>query len=504
MFSRPTKEIRKRIESLRAHLKDENPLLVDMIGSFQELDKVGHRLGLLGYDESFATRIPWWPMIAVLGTFSAGKSTFINQYLGTHLQRTGNQAVDDRFTVICYSSDKEVRTLPGVSLNSDPRFPFYHVSEEIDKVAEGEGGRINTYLQLKTCPAAGLRGKIFIDSPGFDADEQRSSILRISDHILDLSDLALLFFDARRPEPGAMQDTIEHLVKRTVQRSDANKVLFILNQFDVTAKEDNAEDVVSAWQRAVARGGITSGRFYTIYSEEAAVPIENEELRRRYQSKRDEDLNEIYHRISEVSVERSYRIVGALQNIADRIEQHIVPQLRLAMQRWYRRVITLDLIIIVPLIVLVVGLGYWMGYGDDVNGAAAGGGGNSWGAFILIAVLCVIGILAIHFWVRRVTARRIARELQEDQGPGNLARSFLKNTRAYMSIFRSNPAGWRAASRKRLDKVRKAADGFVQRLNDRYANPSGSGAIRAPAASAREVANETDSQAQPVRQASSG
>ncbi len=73
-----------------------------------------------------------------------------------------------------------------------------------------------------------------------------------------------------------------------------------------------------------------------------------------------------------------------------------------------------------------------------------------------------------------------------------------------MSIFRSNPAGWRAASRKRLDKVRKAADGFVQRLNDRYANPSGGGAIRAPAASAREVANETDSQAQPVRQASSG
>lgn len=41
------------------------------------------------------------------------------------MQKTGNQAVDDRFTVICYSSDDQVRVLPGLSLETDPRFPFY-------------------------------------------------------------------------------------------------------------------------------------------------------------------------------------------------------------------------------------------------------------------------------------------------------------------------------------------------------------------------------------------
>jgi hypothetical protein len=175
MFNKPSKQIQERIEGLRAHLSNENPLLVQVIGSFQELDKVAYRLGLLSHDESFATRIAWWPLISILGTFSAGKSTFINQFVGMRLQETGNQAVDDKFTVICYSEDQAVRVLPGLALDADPRFPFYQISEEIEKVTAGEGGRVDTYLQLKTCPCEQVRGRIMIDSPGFDADEQRAS-----------------------------------------------------------------------------------------------------------------------------------------------------------------------------------------------------------------------------------------------------------------------------------------------------------------------------------------
>ena len=91
--------------------------------------------------------------------------------------------------------------MPGLSLDADPRFPFYQISEQIEKVSAGEGDRINSYIQLKTCPSVHLRGKIF-DSPGFDADEQRDSTLRIADHIIDLSDLVLVFLDARHPEPA--------------------------------------------------------------------------------------------------------------------------------------------------------------------------------------------------------------------------------------------------------------------------------------------------------------
>lgn len=106
-----------------------------------------------------------------------------------------------------------------------------------------------------------LKGKILIDSPSFNADEQRTSVLRIAEHILNLSDLVFVLFDARHPEPGAMQDTLEHLVAKTINRPDAGKFLYVLNQVDNTAREDNPEEVFATWRRALAQKGRTAGRF---------------------------------------------------------------------------------------------------------------------------------------------------------------------------------------------------------------------------------------------------
>ena len=195
----PGKTIKQRLKSLEQHLRKENPVLVEAVQTYRHLDKVGYSLGLLNEEQSFATQISWWPMISVLGTFSAGKSTFINHYLGQRLQSTGNQAVDDKFTVICYGGEHGSQAIPGSALDADPRFPFYQISNELEKVATGEGRRVDTYLQLKTAPSELLRGRILIDSPGFDADSQRNATLRLTDHIIDLSDLVLVFFDARHP-----------------------------------------------------------------------------------------------------------------------------------------------------------------------------------------------------------------------------------------------------------------------------------------------------------------
>ena len=351
MLAGPDANLKARIKSLRHHLSTENPLLVSVVDQFCELDKIAYRLGLISNKQSYTTDISWWPLISVLGTFSAGKSTFINHYVKTDLQKTGNQAVDDKFTAICFSSDGKIRVLPGLALDADPRFPFYQISEEIEKVAAGEGSRIDTYLQLKTCPSDLIKGKILIDSPGFDADAQRTSTLRITDHIINLSDLVLVLFDARHPEPGAMRDTLEHLVAGTVHRNDANKILFILNQIYTTAVEDNAEEVVAAWQRALTHGGLVSGRFYATYNEEVAVSIEDKGLRERYQRKRDADLSEIYQRIAEVSVERVYRIIGSLENTANQIESNIVSQVREAVSTWIKRVLLIDVFILGPIFI---------------------------------------------------------------------------------------------------------------------------------------------------------
>lgn len=475
----PEPVIESRLKNLESHLREENPGLLNAVASFRELDLVAYRMGLLSRDASYATTIPWWPLIAVLGTFSSGKSTFINHYLGLKLQSTGNQAVDDRFTVICHSNEDTVHVLPGLALDADPRFPFYQISEEIDKVAEGEGKRVDAYLQLKTCPSEALKGKSLIDSPGFDADAQRTATLRITEHIIDLSDLVLVFFDARHPEPGAMQDTLEHLVARSLQRTDSSKFLYVLNQIDTAAREDNPEEVFGAWQRALAQKGLTAGRFYTIYNPDAAVPIADDRLRNRFETKRDADLDAIYQRIGQVEIERSYRIIGSLEKTAKDIETRMVPRLREALDHWRKRTLIADgvvfsLLAVIGLVLLwqfSPGVGRLPAWPDLLNPFARPVLGSA-GLVIMLA-----GAIWVHYQLRGLAARSVSRWLaskaRDEQETQSLQGAFSRSTRFWRSLFSREPAGWGRGARKRLHKVIADTDRYVQKLNDRFANPSG-------------------------------
>ena len=469
MLARPDKVISERLAKLESHLENENPLLLDTVIRFKKLDRVAYRMGLLQNSETYATRIPWWPLITVLGTFSAGKSSFINHFLGQKLQLTGNQAVDDKFSVICYSAQHESRVLPGIALDSDPRFPFYQMSDEIDKVTEGEGRRIDAYLQMKTSDSEKVSGKIIIDSPGFDADDQRNETLRLTNHIIDISDLVLVFFDARHPEPGAMHDTLDHLVGETIRRNDSEKFLYILNQMDTAAREDNPEAVVAAWQRALAQKGLTAGRFYTIYNEEAAIPIDDETVRHRFESKRDADLAEIYERIHQVEVERSYRIIGALDHIAHDIENVVIPKLTTALNRWMKAVLITDAIVLGAIVIAIAVINKWI---------------DLWSLFAmdftaqpivstLKAVVIAVTVIVIHFSIRKTVAQRMARKMETDTLVGNMKNAFVRNTRTFRSLFHPAPAGWTSRSRRVLASVIADASNFVQTMNDRFTNPSG-------------------------------
>ncbi len=477
----------KRLEALETHLKAENPALLDVLPTFYKLDTILKRIGLLDPETSLAGRISWWPLISVLGTFSSGKSTFINGYVGEKLQSTGNQAVDDKFTVICYhaASASGGQTLPGSALDADPRFPFFRMSREIEKAAKGEGQRIESYLQLRTTGAGNFKGKIIIDSPGFDADDQRRATLRITDHIIDLSDLVLVFFDARHPEPGAMQDTLEHLVAKSINRADASKFLYILNQIDTSANEDNPEDVTGAWQRALAQAGLTAGKFYTIYNEEAAVQITDPATEERFRTKRDKDLAAIHTRMDEVELTRNYRILGVLENTANELENDILPRLRSAKDRWRQGVIKWDALSLAGLIAALTGLAVYFKYLPPAEIFSV-----DWlkahlldAGAALIAVVILAG--AYHYWVRGFVARKIAAGLSTAYGQMelNLRGAFLNSTRALRSIFRMEPVGWGKRREKQLRDIREALAQNIQTLNDRYADPSGRpepGAISPP------------------------
>lgn len=483
----------RRLELLETHLRAEHPNLLPVIPTFRAFDRVLYRMHLLDAADSLATRIPWWPMIAVLGLFSAGKSSFINTYLGVPLQATGNQAVDDKFTVICYGPDRRYDSLPGAALNQDPRFPFFRISDEIEKVAGGEGKRIDSYLQLKTSSGARLRGKTIIDSPGFDADDQRRSTLRITDHIIDLADLVLVLFDARRPEPGSMHDTLEHLVSKTIVRTDASKFLYILNQLDSSAREDNPEEIVGAWQRAIAQAGLISGKFYGIYNLAVAPAIDDPAKRARYEAKCVEDITEIYARIDEVEFGRGYRIIGILDSLAKEIEGEVVPYLQTIRRRWRRNVLLVEAgllaLIAAAGAVVIHGTGFsdfpmvWEWLNEFKPEWAEGCPVRLAGAGLLLAG----ALLWAHFATRRAVARRMARHLPDRFGQLalNVRSAFLSGTRAYFGLFRTRPVGWGKRALNDIFAIREAIGRHVQRWNDLYTDPAG---VRiAPQGSAADV-----------------
>ena len=476
--------VQRRLNDLETHLEQENPILLSAVQSFRTLDRVAYDMGLMPENRSFASQVPWWPLISVLGTFSAGKSTFINDYLGQNIQRTGNQAVDDRFTVMVYSPETRSHALPGVSLDSDPRFPFYQMSREIERVAGGEGKRIDAYLQLKTCCSDRLRGKILIDSPGFDADAQRDAILSITDHMIDLSDLVLVLFDARHPEPGAMRDTLKHLVARTKSRADSSKFLFILNQLDTAAKEDNPEDVVAAWLRALGEVGMTTGRFYTIFSG-SAPEIQESAKRERFERKRDEDLNEIYERIDQVEVERAYRIVASLRQVATEFADETVPLLETAVRRWRGRTLIADGVILLALVMVFlfwsISAGHWEGLSYQPSWLKAiEGMGISYG-LQGAELITVVMLIAAHLGVRKLAALSVLpwlrKQLRDEHMPGDVLNAFDRNTRSWRTVFSGRPRGWNDWSEGRVAKVLHDCEAYVQNLNERFTNPRG---LKAP------------------------
>ena len=302
----------------------------------------------------------------------------------------------------------------------------------------------------------------------------------MTDHIIDLSDLVLVFFDARHPEPGAMRDTLVHLVGDTIHRADATKFVFILNQMDTTARDDNPEEVVGSWQRALAQEGLTAGRFYCIYNPEVAVAIENEALRERYESKRDHDLGEIHQRIQGVGVERAYRITGTLEKTAHHIEEKIVPQLESLKTRWRKLVLWSDGLLAGGFLLATVLVTGWLGLRDGFKWQTPewwqGSTNNI--AWTLIFCLLAAGVFVyLHFRARKFSARRITSQLEKQYAHGveleRLRSAFIFNTRSWHSLFRKSPVGWGSRNRKRLQRVIEEANQHVQILNDAFTDPSG-------------------------------
>jgi GTPase SAR1 family protein len=187
-----------------------------------------------GYSEvPLETNIKWRPQVLVLGNYSSGKSTLINEFLGAYIQPTGQAPTDDSFTVITHDDsvpdDSTVHITEerdGKFLLNDPEYPF----ETLKK----HGQRFASHFRLKKVNSPFLKSLALIDTPGMlDSITERDRGYNYQEVIGDLAqiaDLVLVVFDAHKA--GTVREAYISIRETLPARTFEDRVLFVLNRID--------------------------------------------------------------------------------------------------------------------------------------------------------------------------------------------------------------------------------------------------------------------------------
>ena len=190
-----------------------------------------------GYsDAPLETTIKWRPQVLLLGNYSSGKSTLINDFLGANIQKTGQAPTDDSFTVITYDDGREAgdtvqvtEERDGKFLLNDPEYPF----ETLKK----HGQRFSSHFKLKKVNSPFLKNLALIDTPGMlDSISERDRGYNYQEVIGDLAqiaDLVLVLFDPHKA--GTVREAHTSLRDTLPARTFEDRVLFVLNRIDECA-----------------------------------------------------------------------------------------------------------------------------------------------------------------------------------------------------------------------------------------------------------------------------
>jgi EH domain-containing protein 1 len=217
------------INSLRAEL-------VEMVADY--LTPVAVRYGYS--DVPLESNIKWRPQVLVLGNYSSGKSTLINEFLGAKIQATGQAPTDDSFTIITYDDSEpdagKVRVTEerdGKFLLNDPEYPFATLKKH--------GERFASHFRLKKVNSPFLENLAVIDTPGMlDSITERDRGYNYQEVIGDfaqIADLVLVVFDAHKA--GTVREAYVSIRETLPTRTFEDRVLFVMNRIDECVSLDD-------------------------------------------------------------------------------------------------------------------------------------------------------------------------------------------------------------------------------------------------------------------------
>lgn len=183
--------------------------------------------------------LKWKPIVLILGNYSSGKSTFINELIGREVQRTGQAPTDDSFTVITApDSGSEEMDLPGSDLVNDSRLPF--------TVFKTFGEQLISHFRMKKVNSSMFENLAIIDSPGMldsisekDRGYDYSAVIK---EFARLADLVVLMFDPHKA--GTIQETYNAIRNILPDATGEDRILFVMSRIDEC---DNLGDLVRSY-----------------------------------------------------------------------------------------------------------------------------------------------------------------------------------------------------------------------------------------------------------------
>lgn len=252
--------------------------------------------------ESLEAAMKWKSIVLVLGNFSSGKSTLINELFTTDVQRTGQSPTDDSFTIITAPAEGAApKDAPGSTLLNDDRLPFTSLKKY--------GDQFTAHLTMKEVDSPHLQNMAIIDTPGMlDAITEKDRGYDYSGVIGDLAklaDLVVLMFDPHKA--GTIREVYETIRTTLPGSLSEDRVIFVMSRIDEC---DNPADLIRSygtlcWNLSQMTGRKDIPRIFLTFSPPLAA---NQEMISAWNNERDE----LKERILTAS---SLRISHILQHI---------------------------------------------------------------------------------------------------------------------------------------------------------------------------------------------
>ncbi len=214
--------------------------------------------------QELLTPLKWKPLVLIIGNYSSGKSTFINEFIGKDIQRTGQAPTDDCFTILTAPEEGEgPGDITGNTVVSDARLPFAGLRKF--------GEKFLSHLVMKRTESEKLKDIAIIDTPGMldsvTEQDRGYDFLGVVGELAKLSDLIVLMFDPHKA--GTIKETYKVLRMTLPVSAGEDRVVFVLNRIDEC---ENLEDLVRAygtlcWNLSQMTGRKDIPRIYLTYAQ---------------------------------------------------------------------------------------------------------------------------------------------------------------------------------------------------------------------------------------------